>query len=87
MEGAFKFGMGKVFSTNGAREKFSAQEINSCLLRHKDGDWGDIDEQDAKTNNQSVAIGGMVLSRYAFGKRTLYIITDPGHKITTVLLP
>lgn len=74
-------------ATIGAQEKFSAQEIASCLSRHKDGDWGDLDEQDTETNNRSVATGGMVLSRYGFGKRIMYVITDPDHQVTTVLLP
>lgn len=81
------FQLGKIVATQGVRQKFSTQQMSECLNRHKNGDWGDLDEQDMETNNKSVRLKGMILSNYKFPAGSMYIITDPGHQVTTILLP
>lgn len=74
--------------------------IESCLRRHLSGDWGDLDPNDAKANEQAIAHRDRLLSSYDlstvtevdtnFGPATaerLWIITDPGWATTTILWP
>lgn len=79
-----------IVMTPGAEKalKEANQEASEFLKRHFEGDWGDIDKDDAKANNESVKSGGMILSSYKTKKgEKIWVITDPGHEVTTVLLP
>ena len=48
-----------------------------------------MDEEDRRTNNRSLMTGGGVTSVHVGGENheRFYVITDPGHAVTTVLLP
>jgi hypothetical protein len=66
-----------------------------CLARHMRGDWGCVDDEDAKTNEEAVRSGSRILSAYpigsqkpckGFGDNTLWIITEADRSVTTFLL-
>jgi hypothetical protein len=63
------------------------------LRRHAEGDWGDIDSEDARANRAAVLTGGRILSVYTLQDGTrVWCITetadDDGHReATTFLLP
>lgn len=60
----------------------------SLLARHLHGDWGDIGEDDARANDQALASGQRLLSRYDLpGGDTIWLITEADRSATTVLLP
>jgi hypothetical protein len=90
-----KFPLGRLVATPGALRALqeSGQTPDFFLTRHAAGDWGEVDEEDWRLNDQALADGGRLLSAYRTlkGKR-LWVITeaadDNGQRAaTTVLLP
>ena len=92
------FETGPIVSTMGIREIMlssteAADTIQRCLERHRNGDWGDLCDDDKAMNNESLVIeksGGWadrLFSSYEtdFGK--IYIITEYDRSVTTILLP
>jgi hypothetical protein len=69
-------------------------QLNTYLLRHVRGDWGELDAEDKAANERALQTGGRLLSAYTLpsGDR-IWIITEAtgGHplvrELTTVLLP
>jgi hypothetical protein len=58
------------------------------LARHAEEDWGELDQEDVRENEYSVAHGLRLLSSYttAAGEK-LWIITEADRSSTTLLLP
>lgn len=83
------FPLGFVAVTAGALERLSPGDIESALNRHARCEWGEMEEEDRRTNDRAVRTGGGVLSVHRGGqdRERFYVITDPGHAVTTVLLP
>lgn len=90
------FPLGQVVSTPGALEACRQDYLMQCLKRHQSGDWGNVCEEDAETNDEAVAMGSRVLSAYpidpakpslGFGEKCLWIITEADRSVTTFLLP
>jgi hypothetical protein len=85
-----KFLLGQCVATPGALEALqrNGQEAYDFLLRHGQGDWGDVDEEDTKENEFSLVHGFRLLSRYTLKDGTaIYIITEADRSATTILLP
>ncbi len=60
----------------------------TCFIRHRSGDWGDLDEQDWKANDDAVESGSRILSFYSDRRgNSFWIITEPDRSSTTVQLP
>lgn len=58
------------------------------LMRHLQGDWGDLCEEDRQTNADALIYGNRVLSSYNLPDgQCLWIITEADRSITTLLLP
>ena len=90
-----KFPLGHVVATPGALEALaeSGQTPAFFLEQHVSGNWGVVDEEDWRLNDEALKDGSRILSAYLTlrGKR-LWIITeaadDNGHRaVTTLLLP
>lgn len=86
------FNTGEIVITRGAsslaRRLNDVITINESLDRFKNGDWGDVNANDAKLNDEAVKNNGQILGSYQFvNGDSFWIITDYGHKVTTVLLP
>ena len=90
-----KFPLGQVVATPGAIEAMqeSGQTPAFFLEQHASGNWGVVDEEDWRLNDEALKDGSRILSAYPTlkGKR-LWIITeaadDNGHRAaTTLLLP
>ncbi len=88
-----KFHPGHVVATPGAIEalRASGQDALDFLSRHLRGDWGDLDEEDRKLNNEALADGSRLLSSYVTkANDKLWIITeavdDDGLRASTCLL-
>lgn len=61
--------------------------IPDLVLRHAQGDWGDIDEHDREVNANALSHHGRLMSAYGEGPDRLYIITEADRSVTTVLCP
>jgi hypothetical protein len=82
-----RFPLGTVVMTPGARDAFTGDFLQACLARHAAGDWGTLDPMDRKANDQAVRDGSQILSSYQGDRDRLWIITDAGGAVTTMLLP
>lgn len=83
------FPLGFVAVTAGAMERLRPGDIESALNRHARCEWGEMDEEDRRHNDLAARTGGGMLSVHQGGenRERFYVITDPGHAVTTVLLP
>ena len=60
----------------------------TVLTRHFNGDWGDCDPEDSKTNDDALANGGRLMSVFKSDEHaTLWVITEHDRSICTILLP
>lgn len=89
-----KFKLGQVVATSGVYEmvgediKFS-QFVTNSFIRHCNGDWGDLCEEDKMANDFALLNGGdRLFSRYDYKNGVIiYIITEWDRSVTTILLP
>ena len=86
---AVRLPLGHVVATPDALDivRTHGLDVVGLLHRHRSGDWGDLSEYDARTNDHAVASGGRVLSAYDTAGGRLWIITEADRSATTVLLP
>lgn len=92
-----RFAIGTVYLTPGFVEAYTSTDvmdsrIYELLCRHSVGDWGEVCPEDAYSNDVEAAHKGRIMSTYTVGvaadhRITVWVITDPGHEVTTILLP
>ena len=83
-----QFPSGQIVITPTALNTLSQTDVHAALRRHLQGDWGDVDEEDRRTNDQSLKHGARLLSVYHAANGTkFWIITEADRSATTVLLP
>lgn len=83
-----KFGLGRVVCTPGALELAGdPAAFLPRLARHARGDWGLVDGEDRRANDEALVHGLRVLSAYVLGGRRVWVITEADRSVTTVLLP
>jgi hypothetical protein len=62
----------------------------AVLSRHQHGDWGNVDPEDAKANDQAVLSGARVISSYTVAGAVIWAISDAvqddGNRLSTCLL-
>jgi hypothetical protein len=85
-----KVALGYPVMTPGALEALRrAQHIPpEFLLRHKHGDWGELDPEDVQTNEYALRHEQRLLSAYRTRRQEkLWVITEWDRSVTTLLLP
>ena len=85
-----KFSLGRVVATPGALAALDKcrEEAATYLLRHAQGDWGDLDREDARANDAALVDGTRLLSSYRTTAGVkLWLITEADRSATTLLLP
>ena len=84
-----KISLGQIMITSAAHAVLPSDDVVVALRRHMFGDWGMVGAEDWKTNDERVLDQGMILSAYdsTSDGRRFWVISDPGHETTTVLLP
>ena len=95
-----KFDPGQIVMTAGAVEALANNNelVSRFLIRHVSGEWGKLDSDDQRANDNALKTGFRLLSSYPLSKGdTLWVITeavdleagdDPLQRsLTTVLLP
>ena len=81
-----RFPLGRTVATPGALAL--GIDLASYMRRHHCGDWGDLCEEDKQANESALADGTRILSCYRVGGgKRIYIITEAGRAMTTILLP
>jgi hypothetical protein len=62
--------------------------VMPLVLRHSEGDWGDVSADDWKANDDALTSGERLFSAYDIGAgKRIWIITEADRSSTTVLLP
>lgn len=85
-----KFPLGRIGSTRGAIEAIreASHHPAEFLIRHKHGDWGELDAHDRKVSERSLRLGYRLLSSYRTrSKEQLFVITEADRSSTVLLLP
>lgn len=89
-----KFQLGQVVMTNGvnnlvAEDGEFARFVAKSFIRHCNGDWGDLCEEDKEMNEQALFNGDdRLFSKYNYDDGTsIYIITEWDGSATTILFP
>jgi hypothetical protein len=82
-----KFPLGRVVMTADAALRIPWHALKDGLRRHATCDWGDLDPQDVRSNEDALKHGGRLLSAYGHGDTRFWIITEANRSATTILLP
>ncbi len=85
-----RFELGRAVATVGAHDALAAglHLPAEFLLRHKHGDWGELDPEDRRENERALRAGSRLLSAYRTrAGEKLWVITEWDRSATTVLLP
>lgn len=85
-----KFELGQLVITPGAKEAIGTEHLAELLAaifeKHRNGDWGDLGEEDKRNNDEALETGDRILSAYNIGDTRIWIITEYDRSATTVLL-
>lgn len=88
------FSLGRIVSTPGVLAKCKTPHMIACLKQHVCGNWGELCEEDRRTNIEAVTQGRRILSVYPNdpsaingAREVFWIITEADRSVTTFLLP
>jgi len=80
--------LGRIVATANARLRIPNEDILKAIARHQAGNWGELSQEDRAANDQALAEGTRILSRYhATDGLKFWVITEADRSVTTVLLP
>lgn len=85
-----KFPLGQLVITPGALAacQVTAEEPMVFVLRHVQGEWGELSAEDVQANETALLSGLRLLSAYRLKDQTrIWIITEADRSLTTILLP
>lgn len=84
-----KFELGHIVATPAALARIEEHELDvlTLLVRHAQGDWGDLDSHDKRANDEALRYGSRLFSAYGEGASKLWIITEADRSSTCVLRP
>ncbi|MCS0590413.1 hypothetical protein ACFQ09_19015 [Massilia norwichensis] len=84
------FPLGRTVATPGALALLDHAGVNAStlLIRHQNGDFGDLDEADRVANANAIRNHTRILSAYVLRRGLrIWIITEADRSVTTLLLP
>lgn len=87
------FDVGLVHLTTDAMLALIDSNVSALTLleRHQSGDWGEVDDEDKKANDQAVKEGTRLLSSYVVcdgcSNTRIWLLTEADRSKTTFLLP
>ena len=87
---AVAFKLGEIVFTQGIRQlldELPYELLLPCLIRHTNGDWGELCIEDKVANDEATRHGLRILSAYDFAGERIWIITEGDRSVTTFLLP
>ena len=82
--------LGQVVATPGALDAMAVAGhiAPEFLLRHKNEDWGELDELDRAENERALLHGSRLFSAYSTRREEkLWVITESDRSATTILKP
>ena len=87
---AVAFELGQIVMTQGINQLLGDlphELLLPCLIRHQNGDWGELCIEDKVANDEATRHGLRILSAYNFAGERIWIITEGDRSVTTFLLP
>lgn len=83
---------GQIVVTRGIADRLAndisfAKEVAGAITRYRMHDWGNLSEEDKQLNEEALLTKDRIMGAYEFGSDKIWIITDPGHEVTTILFP
>ena len=82
------FPLGRIVITRGVHAAIEAEKVLDALLRHAQGDWGDVCDEARHSNDEALARQFRLFSVYGVSdKSKFWIITEADRSYTTILLP
>lgn len=81
-----KLPLGRIVATQGVRSALDINTIFNLVLRHEQGDWGDLDYEDWNANDDALSDQDRILSMYRVNEHKIYIVTEADRSMTTLLL-
>ena len=87
-----KFNLGQAVMTRGIAEEMEqnkefAEFVRASFIRHSNGDWGEMCEEDKQANEDALKNGHRLFSAYIKGDWKIWIITEWDRSVTTILFP
>jgi len=83
-----KFELGEIVITQNVLATVDIITAYEATERHKNGDWGDLCDEDKQRNDEALKHGDRLLSVYRNENGTkFWIITEYDRSVTTILLP
>lgn len=82
-----KFTLGKTYATAAvaAWAERLGIDLTRYLHRHHCGQWGDLEEDDKRANDDALTDGTRIFSAYLIEGEKIYIITEAERSHTTIL--
>jgi hypothetical protein len=83
------FPLGQTAATPGALNALRDLGLPPTVLlsRHVVGDWGDVDADDWRANDDALKNGERIFSAYVISGVKFWVITEADRSSTTLLLP
>ncbi len=82
------FPLGTLVITARAGEQVAPDDVGRALIRHGNGDWGDVSEEDCAANDRAFDYNERIKSVWRNREGVAFwIITEADRNATTVLLP
>ena len=85
------FRLGQIVGTPGALGALrdAQADVADLLQRHVTGDWGQLDDEDRKTNERALITQQRILSVYILPSThvKVWVISEADRSATTLLLP
>ena len=89
--GQRQFDLGQVVMTPGVQNLASApggiERLRDIVVRHSEGHWGDMGEEDSASNDSAVTEGSRIMGSHQLGEEKIWVITEGDRSVTTALLP
>lgn len=83
-----KLKLGELLITPNAKKSIHLPDALKALIRHQNGDYGDVSEADKEANREAQELGEQVLSVYTDRNGVkFWIITEADGYCTTILMP
>lgn len=87
-----KFNLGQAVMTRGIAEEMEqnkefAEFVRASFIRHSNGDWGEMCEEDKQANEDALKNDLRIFSAYIKGDWKIWIITEWDRSVTTILFP
>lgn len=64
-----------------------AEEVKQCLERYLHMDWGELSEEDWRTNQDAIIHNERLFAAYHTSLGKIWIITECDRSVTTILFP